>query len=669
MKVIGQNAKELLSDNTQFIIPIYQRDYAWKKEDCLRLFYDIVKTLEDKTLHFMGSYCEKTNGESVIVIDGQQRIVSLMLFLIALRDVSRNEVFQDFVDISFLTSSEKDVKLQLKKRDKDIFEKLVLEKDGLFGRPNLTKEDKNSRIYQNYELFYDEIALFLEKNPKFSLNNFLETLEDFKFAKITLEDENPQVTYETLNATGVALSEIDKIRNFVLMPLDGQEQEDIYVNYWEPIEVLLGSDFENFLMSIFIIQKRTDFLSTGEKISTKTLYPAFKEFASNKNIDELIKELLIFVRLYQDLNNKNNIFRVIYNLLKADMSLAVCLYLRQKEEQLKESLEEAFETYLSYIVRNKVCERTGLKTEHAIHLIKETRNAKTKEEFLSLFNSAFLSAQGPYKFPSNRDFKESLINKDVYLSLGSSGVKYILYEIEKTEIFRQEELPAFEEGSIEHIMPQLLSQEWERSLSNDKSCHVQYLHTLGNLAITKYNSELHNRIFSEKCSFYKIDPYYYTQGLVKYSQWGTENIRKRAEILANIAIGIWKDVSTLESQSEENINIHNEPKKFVGTKPYRVHLMGEEKEVKSWNDLLYFVSSVLYELDAVVMLQFLNQKESHKFLFDRIPNGPYRRLGDCIYLKTNGDAAQKFTNLKRLIEYYDKNAEVTISDKLWFKVR
>lgn len=671
MKIYGLTAKELCSMNTQFLIPFYQRDYSWIEPDCITLLNDILKKVKDSNIsHFMGSICIQNTNDGYVLVDGQQRLITLMLFLLSIRDLSNDHNTREILTNEYLLNENKNSKVLLKSKDAIVFEKLIFQEDDIFAINNITEEDEQTLIYQNYNLFYNKIYEFLSKYRQYNLYNFMDVLNVLNFAVIELEDENPQVVFESLNTTGKSLTELDKIKNYTLMSFPQSKQKEVYEKYWMNMKENVGEDLQEFIVSYLIIQNKSDFVEDiYEKISDKTLYEAFKSLSYERGIIETLEGLLDFTKYYKKLKERDGASYTIFNILKSSSALTFCMYLFEKEMEFQESLEEAFELYLSYILRSKVCERSNIKNSHAGYLISMTNMAKNKESFILLLTSAFLQSSGIYKFPSNKEFKEALINNDIYLSLGPTGTKYLLHEIEKAEMFRQNKLPSIEEGTIEHIMPQTLTQEWEELLKNDRYCYSQNLHTLGNLAITLFNSELSNKPFEDKCEIYKTDPYYYTREIARNDKWGSISIKRRAEELAGIALNIWKGLNS-ENHGYEKIayTIYDDIDLFVGRKPNMASILNEEREVKSWNDLCYFIYSTLYELDEITMLRFL-YNEKNDLLGDTPMGTGSRKITDGLYLTMNGGVKKILTNIRNLVEFYDKKSDMTISDKFWFTIR
>lgn len=675
MKILGKTAQELLSEDKAFTIPVFQRTYSWQESDCTRLFEDIVRKIKDKTSpHFIGTVCYKESENEALVVDGQQRITSLMLLLMAMRDMSYNKNLQKDIHKNYLTIKEDSPRLILKKKDMQVYQKLLYQDEGLFALNTLTEEDKASKVYKNYNKFYDMLYDFLSKNKQYRLNDFIKAFNKIEFAVIELQTANPQVVFESLNATGVNLTEVDKIRNYILMPLTGKTQDFMYEKYWLFLEKSIGQDMEDFLISYLIIKNNSEEIN-GEKITSKTLYNVFKSFAQNFDTVMLMKELCSFEKYYQKLHNRNDALNVIFNLLQTKQAMTICIYLLQKEEFFEYDFTEIYEIYLSYVIRGKVCERANVKNAHSAYLISATNTATTVGEFLYLFKKALLQSEGVFKFPNNKEFKEALVNNDIYLSLGSAGVKYLLYEIEKAEMFNPLPIPSFEEGTIEHIMPQTLTPEWETYLEKDKFCYIQNLHTLGNLAITKHNSELSNKPFFEKCKIYNTENYFHTREIAKSNCWGSDSIKRRAKALSNIAVNIWKNLSIEEAVTKNEVytldNLHtlnNLHTNLIGIKPSMVFLFGEERQLKSWNDMLYFVASILYEVDTITMLRFVRQ-DKNPFISTTEPIGPFKKLQEDFYIKTSGTAALKIENLKKLITFYEENSEIDISNNFWFTLQ
>lgn len=656
-----------------FIVPFYQRGYSWTKSECETLLNNILERLENKEFpHFMGTLCLQNcikEKNLYMVVDGQQRLTSLMLFLLAIRDLSNNLQFREIITNEYLLNYDMP-RIKLKAKDAVVFEKLIFQEDDIFATSNITKEEEQTLLYQNYNFFYNKIYEFLLKHHQYTTNHLINAFGYLEFVVIELEDENPQVVFQSLNATGKSLTELDKIKNYTLVPMNPSKQEEVYEKYWIKLEEIVGDDLEEFILSYLVIQNKSDFVEAiQEKMSTQNLYEAFKALNCEKCTISTLENLCNFAKYYEQLKIRTGSAHVIFNVLKVNAAMTFCLYLLRKEDEFQENLEEAFELYLSYIIRGKVCERSNIKNAHSGYLITITENANDKKSFIFLLSSAFIQSSGPYKFPNNKEFRNALVTNDIYLSLGPAGTKYLLYEIEKAEIFRQRELPSIEEGTIEHIMPQTLTQEWEKMLKNDRYCYAQKLHTLGNLTITLFNSELSNKPFEDKRKIYKTEPYYYTKDVARNDKWGSLNINRRAEDLAGIALNIWKGLNIENFGYEKAMyTVYSEIDIFVGKKPHIVSVLNEERTVKSWNNMCYFVYSTLNELDEITMLRFL-YSEKNDLLGDAPMGTGSRKVAEGLYLAMNGGVKKILTNIRQLVEFYDKNSEIMVSDKLWFTIK
>ena len=697
MKIKGINAFELLSSNHSFSIPLYQREYSWKESECIPLIDSIYNQMKNhEPLHFMGSICYQKKDNNIICIDGQQRITSLMLFLIALRNLSVDKSFQEYIDDNFIYYNN-EVKMNLKDKDMEVLLKIIGLKEGIFAKRRLTEEDTKNNIYINYNIICKEIYKIVGEDFYEFQYKWIEVLKTLEFASIQLEKENPQLVFESLNSTGLNLSEIDKIRNYILMPLSLETQKEVYSKYWRFLEDSLSDKFQDFLVSYLIIKNKSECIqkdmgiSVNNVINEKSLYDSFKYLCNGDSIT-FLKDVRCVAELYlsfikrdnrkdEDKNNENlynlnlkeRILYIVFHVIQIDSALTLYLYLLMKEKELDQDLTEAFELYFSYIIRCKVCERQSINNSHASYLIHNTYLYKEKGGVLEGFKKLLMFSDGIYKFPTNEEFKECLINNDIYLTLGSQGVKYLLYELESfyRESIKSEklDLDILKRGTIEHIMPQTLTKEWENKLKDDNLCHAQYLHTLGNLALSNNNSKLSNKGFSQKCSIYKEEPYLLTQRIASFKDWNSSFIKERASCLANKATYIWKSLNVFEIiKQEERYDVYHPPKKFKRIKPDTVSFMGMEQKVKSWSELLYIICLDLYNIDDYIMELFANQEGS--FIKDiSCKDKNDKIISDNLVLRVSRSSESIFYNIKKIIEYYDQESMISISDKFWFTIK
>lgn len=365
------NIYKFLSGDKQYIIPVYQRIYSWEIEECKRLWFDIVDMQKkNKNGHFVGSIVSITENDSpsdmskFTIIDGQQRITTLMLLLLALRDyafIHREEKSINWKKInnSFLKNPDEDddsqYKLLLTETDKDILISLI-EK-----RP--IDENLNSRLISNYNYFFSNI-----KNMDLSLQDIYEAIGKLQIVNINLDrtSDEPQVIFESLNSTGKELSESDLIRNFVLMGLDNKQQKDIYKNIWRPMEQLFRYEKQTLLMDRFFRDYLTMKLARIPKLDK--IYEEFKMYNNNcefSTLEDLCKDLYMYARYYTNMifeqgTNKNliNLYKEI-KYLKMEVAFPFLLKIHYDFERNlinEDELVSIIKLCISYVFRRNICD-------------------------------------------------------------------------------------------------------------------------------------------------------------------------------------------------------------------------------------------------------------------------------------------------------------------------
>lgn len=360
MQAMKETLKKFISADTNFIIPVYQRNYDWKKENCKQLLLDIKQNINKELSHFIGTFCTKNESRyNIIIIDGQQRLTSLMLLCKALYDNCKNDKIRRKIKQNYLIDMDDDSELKIKlkpiKKDEPIYQKLITND---FDEDIFNEQEKKSNIYKNYIFFYENIKNILEE---YEPENILETIDNSELVEIQLESENPQLIFESLNSTGLDLTTTDLIRNYLLMPLDSNTQENFYKKYWLEIEEMLElANIENFIKYYLILKRKSAYIQfedKNQKISINQLYYVFKKEISRNATKEEIESLLIdmkkFANYYQkfiDSSKESNKlikkkFEDIFERLDEKDGAILFLYLYDKLKQEKIS-EEIFQELL-----------------------------------------------------------------------------------------------------------------------------------------------------------------------------------------------------------------------------------------------------------------------------------------------------------------------------------
>ncbi len=549
------------NQNNQFVIPIYQRLYSWEKEQCKQLWDDIIKIGGNDKMngHFIGSILYVLDGNThsspLLIIDGQQRLTTITLLFIALRNHLSEEVeiLEKFsrkkIENRYLINSDKDgdkkFRLILSESDKDTLLFLI---DKNKGEPS----EPSSKIMENFKLFEEWIRKNTDK-----LETIFKGLDKLMIVWIALKGkDDPQLIFESMNSKGIELTQTDLIRNYILMGLEPEKQKIFYKKYWG-----LEEDFKQNekLFSRFVRHYLT--IKTGKIPIEKRVYVAFKDYQQKEGIEieDLLKDLqkycgyfcqIVFKKEADKDLNKALSFLVD---LKMDViyPLLLELYSDYKDGVLsKQDFIPIIYLTESYICRRAVC---GLGTNSLNKVFPSFTKHIQKDEYFKSLKVHFVYLTEKQRFPNNDEFKEHFITIDFY------NFQKREYFLERLENFERKERVYTHEYTIEHIMPQTLEGEWEKDLGeNFKAIHEKYLHTIGNLTLTGYNSEYGNNSFQEKRDMekgFKQSPLRLNQSLKDLESFGEKEIEKRANDLADFALKIWTypnlDAETLEKYKQK----------------------------------------------------------------------------------------------------------------------
>ncbi len=557
MKADPTTLLNFIKDNqkNQLVIPIYQRLYSWEKEQCKELWDDIIKIGGDDKMdgHFIGSILYVLNGithsdNTLLIIDGQQRLTTITLLLTALRDHLNDEVKRKEIEDHYLINSGKDgdkkFRLILSESDKDTLLSLIDKNKRKPSEPSL-------KIMENFRLFEE----WIRKNTN-KLETIFKGLEKLMVVEISLErgKDNPQLIFESMNSTGKDLTQTDLIRNYILMGLEPEKQEIFCKKYWMAME----EDFKQneTLFNQFVRHYLT--IKTREIPNINKVYEAFKRYQQERGIETeaLLQDLqkycgyfcrIVFKKEDEDDKDLNKALSFLVD-LKMDViyPLLLELYSDYSDGVLsKQDFIPIIALIESYICRRAVC---GLGTNSLNKVFPFVTKKINKDQYLESIKAYFGYLTEKQRFPNNDEFKKLFITIDFY------NFQKKKYFFERLENFNTKEPVNTQECTIEHIMPQKLTEEWERGLGeNFQAIHDKYLHTIGNLTLTGYNGEYSNNSFQEKRDMekgFKQSPLRLNQGLRDLESFGEKEIEKRANVLADWALKIWTypklDAETLE---------------------------------------------------------------------------------------------------------------------------
>ncbi|MUU20855.1 DUF262 and DUF1524 domain-containing protein [Helicobacter pylori] len=597
------------NQNNQFVIPIYQRLYSWEKEQCKQLWDDIVKTGGNDQMngHFIGSIVFVQDGiyttshNELLIIDGQQRLTTITLLFIALRDhlndedellekFSRQKIWNRYL-INSDEKGDKKFRLILSESDKDTLLFLIDKNKRKPSEPSV-------KIMENFKLFEE----WIRKNTN-KLETIFKGLEKFMIVWIALEKgkDDPQLIFESMNSKGIELTQTDLIRNYIIMETETEEkQKDFYNGYWRAME----EDFKQneTLFDRFVRHYLT--IKTREIPNINKVYEAFKRYQQERGIEteallqDLQKYCRYFCRIVFKKEADKDLNKALSFLVDLEMDvvypLLLELYSDYRDGVLsKQDFIPIIALTESYLCRRAVC---GLGTNSLNKIFPSFTKKIDKNQYLESIKAHFLSLEKTTgKFPKDSEFKDSLITIDFY------HFKKNKYFLERLENFDTKEPVDTQKCSTEHIMPQTLTPKCERDLGeNFEAIHEKYLHTIGNLTLTGYNSEYGNNSFREKRDMekgFKQSSLKLNQNLKDLESFGEKEIEKRANDLADWALKIWTypklDAETLEKYK---------PKK-------------EKKEKKAYDLSSYKFSSNSRELFDILSkeIKALDERITEKF--------------------------------------------------------
>ncbi|WRE94702.1 DUF262 and DUF1524 domain-containing protein [Helicobacter pylori] len=589
------------NQNNQFVIPIYQRVYSWEKEQCEQLWDDVIKIGGNDKMngHFIGSILYVLDGNTpsspLLIIDGQQRLTTIMLLFIALRDHlnDEDELLEKFSrkEIeSYLINNNKDgdkkFRLILSESDKDTLLSLIDKNKRKPSEPSV-------KIMENFKLFEKWISENTDK-----LETIFKGLEKLMIVWIALEKgkDDPQLIFESMNSKGIELTQTDLIRNYIVMETETEEkQKDFYNGYWRAME----EDFKQneTLFNRFVRHYLT--IKTGKIPNEKRVYEAFKRYQQERGIEtevllqDLQKYCGYFCQIAFKKEKDKDLNKALSFLVDLEMDVVYPLLLELYSDYSDGVLsDQDFISIIalteSYLCRRAVC---GLGTNSLNKIFPSFTKKIDKKQYLKSVKAHFLSLEKTTgKFPKDSEFKDSFITKELY---DPKKIKKIRYFLERLENFDTKEPVNTQECSIEHIMPQTLTlEEWKGDLGeNFEAIHEKYLHTIGNLTLTGYNAKYSNKSFQEKRDMekgFKQSPLKLNQSLKDLESFGEKEIEKRANDLADWALKIWT-YPKLEAETLEEYKSKKE-KKVYDLSSYKFSPHSRElfdilrKEIKAFDE-------------------------------------------------------------------------------------
>ena len=692
MKTESHSINDVLAKNaTSFFIPPFQRAYAWGKPEIERYFSDISRIIDseldlkqhDKLEHFFGTVVikeEKAGFANIsVVVDGQQRLTTTLIFLIALRDAEKDLAKQDFITVNYLTNNSSSFQDKIKLKQ--------VTKDWKSYRALVNKTQPKPGVISNaYDLLKRLINEKKRLNPEVCFEHYITAIRRINVAVIFLDErpfkgEDPQIIFETLNSLGKPLTLSDLVRNFVLLNMESKNQTDVYEMIWHPqIEDVLNENSSKFFRD-YLQYKTASSLKVVSDNNTKQLYQQFKDFVENEFVDhnDFINDIIRYVKCYKWIitevvndsisNNKSNdeemkeLLRNIFHDIKTEafkpFVLGLLEYHQYTINNIKLSDEILISTLITirtYLIRRRISGLTQGENQNIVTLSKKIDAIATgNTTMFDLLTYMFYWL----RFPNDNEIKNTLTLLNFYEGLKRYS-KFILGKIEENNTkvavhFRNPKI------TIEHIMPQKLEDSWKEELGdNFNEVHKRYLHNIGNLILTEFNSEIGNKPFEEKKRKLETSSLNYRLDIIRRNSWNEISIKEHQTNMINWFLSTFplpeefKENANWNTQTIENTSFSpldaDAAEMAEGNKPIELHIQGDVIRVNSWQDVF------------IKFLKYL--KDNPDFDFEFI-------LDNQVELFRREETIRRWNSLKELI---DKNFDIsnrykTFDGKKWDKVK
>lgn len=688
----------------RFVIPVYQRNYDWKQENCKQLFDDLVKVEKgERRTHFFGSivsvYLPSGRTTDFLLVDGQQRLTTVSLLLLAIynllkagkvKSVDSNmaqRIYEEYLVDKF-QPEETRIKLKPVQDDREAFSRLFVEE---------SERIVDSHITRNY----DYLVLRILEN-EITVDEIVEAIEKLQIINIELSgDDNPQLIFESINSTGVGLTEGDKIRNYVLMDLPSNLQERYYDTYWKRIEKLVQRSDGGDGVGLFV----RDYLSAaqGEIPNLNRIYPEFKQYAEKySEREELLKQLFAAAKCYHMLLEPSEIQDrplacAMENINRQECTPSYPFVLRVFEMFVDGALSVGQIRRIlcmidAYVLRRQICDLpTNSLNKVFVELHRSVSSHDGDAPYDEKVAYVLMTRSGKARFPDDAEFVKAMVEKRVYemrtknraylfsrLENGTSmtatvnGVKNVVYEKIRLGDY-----------TVEHIMPQTLTEEWRESLGNDWSrIHETWLHRLGNLTLTAYNSEMSNKSFANKTGRSLADlqedafgfsaeahHLFLNEYIARQKAWTEVEIKQRSEDLAKRAQCIWRYPVTSYQPSRPDVFAYDivahKPGFFTNSKPIAFRFCDVEYRTDSWATIVRQVLTLLAKESVDKLHSAARKSSTIRLSLHKTETLTMEEFAPGVFACCHGSVWEKCNVLKQaLSEYPNLIVEVVFNNQI-----
>lgn len=646
MKTESHSINDVLAKNsTSFFIPPFQRSYAWGKPEIERYFDDVVRIVDselndadiDKLEHFFGTIVIKEEQDGFasrsVVVDGQQRLTTTLIFLIALRDLETDPDNRDHITHSYLknrsSTFEDKIKLKQVTHDWEAYRALI----------NQTQPHPGT-IYNAYKLFKNFLQTRRQTHPEIALEHYLVALRRMNVAVIFLDErpfkgEDPQIIFETLNSLGRPLTLSDLVRNFILLGMSSDEQTKIYEGKWYPqIEQILTDERTSKFFRDYLQYKTVQWVKVVSDNNTKEVYHQFKEYVLHafETREAFVDDILPYVRWYDWITSKtiqdaissdrardtqikellHNIFHDIVSEAFKPFVLGLLEYHQQGKEDVflsDDQLIEVLEVIRTYLIRRRVLRLTQGENKNIVLLSDQIADLATGSQTIH-----GLLANQPYhlRLPNDLEVKRQLEEIEFAKSL-KSYTKFILGKIEEYESGR---IIPFRENTyhMQYVMPEKLTSSWKQSLGvNSEELHKTYVHNIGNLVLTESDHGVSTHSFEGLKSRLTTTKMVHAQNILKANEWRETEIKEHQQRMISAFLDTFSVPSSYKTSSNWNTatvstNLFS-PLEIdageiaAGNKPGELLIKDKPFKVRDWRDMY------------LTVLRYLRDHERHFFDF------------------------------------------------------
>lgn len=654
----------------RFKIPLYQRNYDWTQENCRQLFSDL-KKLDDRSRlsHFFGSIVTKSENDTHIIIDGQQRLTTISLFFIAvikafkdgdIKCYKQNNV--DYIRNTYLQDqyNQGEYKLQPIEKDAENY-KLLME-----------GEDPGScNMKRNFDFFYKQICANEE-----SVDDWIDCVEKLEIIDIKLDAEDgPQLIFESLNSTGKDLTEADKVRNYLLMSMSDTEQTRCYKAYWQKIEHNTGNDPSSFFRDFLT-------LKTWKQPHMDKIYETFKSYCESQQLsrESVMQNMLIFSDYNRNIIDatfpNSDINRKLRELNSTGLSVIMPYLLGFFEFADKQSLSDeerykVLEVIEDYIGRRIICNLPSnalTKVFSSMHrevlnLIKRhpEQLEGIKMPYLEVLKYYLLQRQGTARFPDTKaDFEPGFMTRHVYL-MPRPFRTFIMERMENGDSNEVHdvvgELQSPEHKiSIEHIMPQTLNDDWKKALGgNYEEIHKTYLHTMASLTLTGYNSSYSNKDFKTKRDAehgFKDSNYRLNNFVKDCDEWTEKELKERQQLLYDKLLKLWPDISSQFKPAEKPVltaSLEDEDFDYTYKSIKAFIFQNKRVEVSTWKEAIEKICKECYNYDSGKLLSLVDAPKQ-KYSLHSKKWAYVSEFEDGLYVWSSNSTQQKISVIRTIFD-------------------